>query len=358
MKNSNSGQDNTENNEICPACGAPLRKPQVASALPSPTSQIITTTQIAKNTRRIQNPNLTNSSPSRLRPRSWLIGGISLLLIVGILIGCTFFNQKPPISTPTSTTNAREQTQAATNSVATARSQFYATATSEVQANTAATATANAQNPGPTSGFTNLENDGSQWGIFIDKNGHQGSATGTIANVSHPSLDSDQALEVSLTGGSPYVGVQAYRNLDPANTATTFDLSLSFHLPSNTNTTAPIQALEFTMNKWLNGERWEWAVQWEHIGAGITSQDTAFPWRLWTGSGWQNPGLSQQLATNTWHILHLKGEISAGHVHSIDFSSDGATEDLNQTQKFKPVQDAGTKLAVAVQLDGDSAADP
>ena len=86
----------------------------------------------------------------------------------------------------------------------------------------------------PTSSATNLDDDASQWGIFYDG----GSAIATVTNVPKPSVDGN-ALKASLLGGQPYVGIHVYRNLPPADTATSFELNLSFNFPS----AAPIQAL-------------------------------------------------------------------------------------------------------------------
>jgi hypothetical protein len=194
----------------------------------------------------------------------------------------------------------------------------------------------------PTTSAINLDDDASQWGIFYDG----GSAKATITNVAKPSVDGT-ALEASLLSGQPYVGIHVYRNLPPADTATSFELNLSFNFPRATL----IQALEFTMNTWVNNQRWEWALQWENIGGGSFP-----PWRLWTGSAWQTIGVTQQLGVNTWHKLHLKGNISHGQVHYISFSCDSISTQLGQT--FAPVSLQGDKLAVAVQLDGDAHEDP
>jgi hypothetical protein len=194
------------------------------------------------------------------------------------------------------------------------------------------------------SSATNLDDDASQWGIFYDG----GSAIATVTNVAKPSVDGN-ALEASLLSGQPYVGIHVYRNLPPADTATIFELSFSFRFPNTTP--IHIQALEFTMNIWVNNQRWEWALQWENIGDGSPP-----PWRLWTGSAWQSIDVTQQLSINTWHKLHLKGNISHGRVHYISFSSDSTSVSLGQT--FPPISNPGNKLAVAVQLDGDSHEDP
>ena len=194
----------------------------------------------------------------------------------------------------------------------------------------------------PATIAANLEDDASQWGIFYDG----GTATATLKNVSKPSVDGT-ALKISLISGQPYVGIHAYRNLAAADAATSFEMNLSFYFPSAT----AIQALEFTMNTWVNNQRWEWALQWERIGGG-----TPPPWRLWTGSAWQNIGVTQQLSVKKWHKLQIKGDISNGQVHYISFSCDSVSANFGQT--FAPVSSPGDKLAVAVQLDGDSHEDP
>jgi hypothetical protein len=188
-----------------------------------------------------------------------------------------------------------------------------------------------------------LEDDASQWGIFYVG----GNALGRVDNVADPSID-DTALKISLVNGDPYTDVQAYRNLQPADAATTFDLSLSFYFPNVT----PIHALEFTMSKWVNNQRWEWALQWENIGVGVPPS----AWNLWNGSSWQKIGVTQVLSTNQWHMFHLKGDIIRGQVHYISFSCDGVSMNLGQI--FLPVPSNGIKLAVGIQLDGDAHEDP
>jgi hypothetical protein len=194
--------------------------------------------------------------------------------------------------------------------------------------------------PSPTPG---LEDDASQWGIFYDG----GSANASLNNVANPSLDGS-ALQISLSGGDPFTGIHAYINLPPDNAAHTFDLSLSFYF---TNVT-PIQALEFTMNQWVNNQRWEWAMQWQHIGDGTPQQGNPPNWRVWTGSGWQDSGVMQQLAVNAWHKFHLKGNIVNGQAHYISFACDDISVNLGRS--FNRVYSTGDKLAVAVQLDGNN----
>ena len=74
----------------------------------------------------------------------------------------------------------------------------------------------------PAFSATNLDDNASQWGIFYDG----GTAKATKTNVSKPSVDGT-ALKASLLSGQPYVGIHVYRNLPPADAATSFELSLS-----------------------------------------------------------------------------------------------------------------------------------
>ena len=194
-----------------------------------------------------------------------------------------------------------------------------------------------------TTVLSNLEDNASQWGIFQD----HGSARGTVSNVASPSIGGD-ALAASLIGGQPYTGIHAYRNLTAIDNLTSVQLDLSFRFSNAT----PVQALEFTTSKWENNQRWEWALQWEHVGDGGPQQGAAPTWRLWTGSSWQDTGVTQQLSAGTWHTLHLTGDIYNGNVRYTSFQSDGVTTSL--TQVFAPVSSPGNVLAVAVQLDGDN----
>ena len=172
-----------------------------------------------------------------------------------------------------------------------------------------------------------------------------------LENVSQPSVDGS-ALKIALISGQPYTGIHAYRNLPATQTATTFDLTLFFYFSSVT----PMQALEFTMNSWVNNQRWEWALQWENIGDGTPQQGHPPTWRLWTGMSWQNIGVRQHLSAQMWHKLHLKGDLVHGQVHYISFTCDETSANLDQI--FAPVSSPGNKLAVAVQLDGDGREDP
>ena len=196
--------------------------------------------------------------------------------------------------------------------------------------------------------LSNLEDDTSRWGVFPD-------GDSPAECVSSPSRDGT-ALRASLDYGHDF---QVYRNLAAVGKAVSFELSLSFYFTSATH----IQALAFSMNKWTNGQRWEWALQWENKPDNTPEAGNPPTWRVWDGYGdgskgiWRDTHIMQQLSPNAWHTLDLKGDISSnGQVHYISFRCDTPpNQPSNQLgQTFNPASETGEKLAVAVQLDTDA----
>jgi hypothetical protein len=59
----------------------------------------------------------------------------------------------------------------------------------------------------------------------------------------------------------------------------------------------------------------------------------------------------------TWYTLTIDGNIVNGQVHYLDFIIHGTTHSLNQ-YSFSPTSESGSGLVAAVQVDGDSRADP
>lgn len=196
----------------------------------------------------------------------------------------------------------------------------------------------------PTGGYRDLDNDSSQWEIFHD----QGYTLGTIFSSSKPSIDG-QALRVHLLPGWSYAGIHAFRDLPSADAAMSFSADYSFFFPTLT----AIQALEFTMNKWKNNQRWEWALQWQVVPDGTSQQGRPYSWRLWDGHNWDNIERQQTLQAGAWHTLHLTGNIVNSQVHYLGFICDGLSAHL-QSQSFAPVSSPGDKLAIAMQLDGNT----
>jgi hypothetical protein len=91
-----------------------------------------------------------------------------------------------------------------------------------------------------------------------------------VSDVSSPSEDGD-ALDINYESGNPaYMGADAYIPLGTDSSATRYQVNYDFFFQNRT----PVQALEFCMNNYFGGKRYQWAMQWENIGSGAPQ------WRL------------------------------------------------------------------------------
>ena len=123
------------------------------------------------------------------------------------------------------------------------------------------------------------------------------------------------------------------------------------HIP-NKNGSNSNSAIEFTMNKWRQSKRYEFALQWQNVGPGAPQ------WRYWdphaTPDRWVDLGITDQpallLAGNTWHSFELAGEIVNSQAHYRRFVID--THAYQLTQVAAPAIESGSpdRLAIAVQL--------
>jgi hypothetical protein len=169
---------------------------------------------------------------------------------------------------------------------------------------------------------------------------------GAVSDVSSPSEDGD-ALEISYgSGNPPYMGVDAWNNASfgTDSSATRYQVNYDFYFPNKT----PIQALEFCMNNYFGGKRYQWAMQWENIGTGAPQ------WRLWTGSTWKAVGVSAtNVKAGTWYTLTIDGDIVGGQVNYMDFIIAGTEHNLGSSNHFNPTSESGPGLVAAVQLDGN-----
>jgi len=197
--------------------------------------------------------------------------------------------------------------------------------------------------PTPTSvSFANLDDEADRWTTIQD------TVVGKATSIQNPSVDGN-AVKVSLAKGHPGNSILAQRTLGRADNVTTFALSLSFYFPS----AASIQALGFSIDKWVNHQRWQWKLQWLNFpGAGHLPS-----WHVFDGNYWQDTHVIQDLSVNMWHTLQFKGDIVNGQVHYISFSCDATSASLDQT--FTSVSDPGeNQLAVQVELDGGAQGNP
>ncbi|MCB9452718.1 MAG: hypothetical protein H6672_14870 [Anaerolineaceae bacterium] len=216
-------------------------------------------------------------------------------------------------------------------------------------------------------GVDNLENNAADWGMYCDNS----TPRWTRENVSviTPSRD-NRALQCSFVeGGDSYGKLHCYNNLYSAPDATMFTADFAFQFTpttcNNLNGTSIVQALEFTMSKWLNGKRYEFAMQWENVddGSGGSPQ-----WRYWDGvNAWQSlyPLVSQCLSGgNTWYTLRLEGVIANDQVEYRGFTVGNAAYPQNAVEHplditVAPVDDSQTDhLAIAIQMDANESAAP
>ena len=223
----------------------------------------------------------------------------------------------------------------------------------------------NNTNPSPGSSIerydtkSGLEEDASAWAVYTDG---QGIPTWEVNNVTNPVL-SGLALRCAITGGQPYSNVHCYRNLPAEPDSYYFVFSLDFQYRpestyNNVGGDSVVQGLEFTMNKWIQGQRYEWAVQWENVGT------NAPQWRYWNpnlppDSRWVAQGISGTVSSNEWHTLLIEGQITNGMVEYKRFIFDGQEHTLS-IPLIAPAAEPGEvdRLAVAVQLDGNKTETP
>lgn len=199
--------------------------------------------------------------------------------------------------------------------------------------------------------FENLDQD-AKWEVYPE-----GSPKWFVGSVTTPAIDG-HALRCSITGGSPYSNVHCYRNLPSEPTANTFTLTLSFWFSpksscNNQGNTSIVQALEFTMNKWYQSQRYEFALQWQNVG------DGAPQWRYWNphaSEKWVplNPTVAECLEGERWHTITLEGVIANEQVYYKSFTINNQIYQIDLT--IPPVSTPGEvdRLAVAVQLDGNT----
>ena len=206
----------------------------------------------------------------------------------------------------------------------------------------------------PTSATDNLDSDIKEWNVYTE-----GAPLWDLKNVDMPSLDGE-SLQCSITGGDPFSNVHCYRNLPPESDANVFTLSMSFQFTPDTTCdnqgdASVVQAIEFTMNKWDKGRRYEFALQWENVG------DDAPQWRYWDanqppGDQWValNPNINQCLKADEWHTFTLYGRIMNDQVYYQGFTINDQTHNLDLTVSPAAVPEEIDRLALAIQLDGNS----
>lgn len=209
----------------------------------------------------------------------------------------------------------------------------------------------------PSGVANNFDDRASGWLTYVDPPQPDSSGWAALENVPSPNRKGE-ALNIGIRGGSPYTGIQGYAQIDGAADAQAVELRLDWRFSdttwNNQGAASTVQAIELTLSKWSGGARYEWALQWENVSDGSDQGADAPNWRVWTGSIWQDLGISQHLRPNAWHSFRLRGSIVEGQVRYVEFKSDGKT--FPMTDVFDPVPtESSDRLTVALQLDGNYA---
>jgi hypothetical protein len=210
----------------------------------------------------------------------------------------------------------------------------------------------------PTSGtqtlkLEDIEEDGQSWKVY-----KEGDSLWTLQNLDTPSLNG-KSLQCSIAGGSPYSNVHCYTEFVPIPKANAFKLELSFRFTpatacNNEGTSSVVQAVEFTMSKWEQSRRYEFALQWQNVGNGAPQ------WRYWdpskpAGEQWVpvNSNIKFCVKSDEWHTLSLDGDIVNDQVHYKKFAIDNFISNLDVTLPPASTPNEKDRLTVAVQVDGN-----
>lgn len=188
----------------------------------------------------------------------------------------------------------------------------------------------------PTADVSNLEQDATQWGVWCGA---------TAPTVTLGPSAQQLLVDFRQSGGQATEYAHVYRNLLPDLAADSFVMTLDFNYQP-TASVARAQAVQFSMNSWRGGLRYEWAVEWLAVGTSNT-------WRFWDGSRFVDLGVSRDLAPGSWHRIQLEGTImSSGLLLYKSFRVDGHTTQLRL--QTVPVLYAGwpDQLAVAATMVG------
>lgn len=211
----------------------------------------------------------------------------------------------------------------------------------------------------PNSAKMNLDQAAKHWGIYCEQK-----PQAAKGNVATPSLDG-KAFRCALLGArKPYSNVHCYRNLLPEPAARAFTLTLSFYYsPTTTFNNDPdpsvVQAIEFSLNKYHQGKRYEIALQWQNVRGEAGEPQ----WRYWDGTKikaqrWIAMGITEKLTGETWHTLSMSGEIRKGKTHYTSFTVDGNCHALDLTARAVTTTGEPDRLAVGIQLDGNQDKSP
>jgi hypothetical protein len=210
----------------------------------------------------------------------------------------------------------------------------------------------------PSTALHDLDEYAMDWGVFCEG----ATQVWMKENVATPALDGT-ALRCGIANSTPYANIHCYRNL-LAQPAAAFSLRLHFQFTpttcNNQGTPSIVQGIEFSVSRWQQATRYEFALQWQNVGAGAPQ------WRYWDpqqqpANRWVpfTPPISQCLSGAGWHTLVLEGMLAGAQmpyqVHYQGFMIDQAYHSLDISVPPAAALGELDRLAVAVQLDGNAA---
>jgi len=199
----------------------------------------------------------------------------------------------------------------------------------------------------PNAATDNLEDDKTHWGVYCP-----GTVNYAVNNITDAST-AKMLLDLAATGGGdPYAYIHAYRHLLADNDANSFTMRVRFNYDPKGKPSA-VHALQFALESWNTGKRYEFAVEWLNLGSGQSK------WRYWTGSSWQDMGITTDLTTGTWHSLTVRGKIVSGKVEYGTFNINDQGFNLKKTHNGVTTSSSEPdRLAVTMTLVGDETMSP
>lgn len=174
--------------------------------------------------------------------------------------------------------------------------------------------------------------------------------------IASPSL-SGSAARFNIGGSQPYTDVLWNQHLfryetlngsDIVETSHHFIYDVYFYVKN----LSAMQAIEFDINQYFNGQRWTW-------GHECRSNPAGNEWDVWSPSvHWVATGIPCHPKANAWNHVQIQVErTSTGETHYVSISLNGTTAYVNKVFPKMGVDSTWHAITINFQLDGDSQMD-
>ena len=206
-------------------------------------------------------------------------------------------------------------------------------------------------------GFDLEDRPVSNLGVFCEDILPESTVSGEF--VHHP-IDGRSSARCKILAASSYDNVHCFTNLADLPFTPPLVFRVDFKLPAgscnNDNDPPPslVQAIEFSMSRYVGGRRWEWALQLQNVGSGAPQ------WRVWLpeDSSWlpiSVPVAPALCAGGAWHTFEMRGRIASGLIRFDSFSIDDVVQpatidDLASVERANEPD----RFAAAVQIDSNA----